>query len=167
MIQFTVVGHAMPGGSKKAFVHPATGRAVIVDASNNKSWRQEVSVAASAAMERAAATDPLRCALSVSFVFYRPRPKGHYGTGRNAGVVKDSAPEFPTTRPDVLKLARAVEDSMTGIVYADDSQIVDERLVKRWGLPERVEIVVRPMDLPDTLELVDGAMTAPMLPLSV
>ena len=144
MIQFTVFGHAMPGGSKKAFVHPAHGRAVIVDASNNKSWRQEVSLAAREAMGRAESTDPLRCALSVSFVFYRPRPKGHYGSGRNAGIVKESAPAFPTTRPDVLKLARAVEDSMTGIVYGDDSQIVDERLVKRWGSPERVEIVVRP-----------------------
>ncbi len=148
MIQFTVYGHAMPGGSKKAFVHPGSGRAVIVDASNNKSWRQEVACAAREAMERAGLADPLLCALSVSFVFYRPRPKGHHGTGRNEGVVKASAPAFPATRPDVLKLARAVEDSLTGIVYGDDAQIVDERLVKRWGSPERCEVVVRPAEEP-------------------
>lgn len=143
MIQFTVYGQAKPAGSKKAFVNPRTGRAVIVDDSKNKSWRQEVALAAAAGMERADECEPLLGALEVTFVFYRPRPKGHFGTGRNAGVVRESAPAFPTTRPDVLKLARAVEDSLTGIVYADDSQIVDERLVKRWGSPERCEITVR------------------------
>jgi Holliday junction resolvase RusA-like endonuclease len=139
-VDFVVYGHAMPGGSKRGFVNPKNGRVIVTEDSNNKPWRQEVAGAARDAM---AGVEPLHGALIVEFTFYRQRPKGHYGSGRNVGLVKGSAPRFPTTRPDVLKLARAVEDALTGIVWVDDSQIVDERLRKLWGVPERCEIVVR------------------------
>lgn len=89
---------------------------------------------------------PLRLALT----FFRPRPKGHYGTGRNAGVLKDSAPDFPTTKPDGLKLARSVEDALTGVVYLDDALIVEGVQRKRYGPRYQVDVVVervRPSDL--------------------
>jgi Holliday junction resolvase RusA-like endonuclease len=35
-----------------------------------------------------------------------------------------------------------VEDALTGIVWEDDSQIIDERLTKRYGTPAGVLIVV-------------------------
>ena len=35
--------------------------------------------------------------------------------------------------PDVLKLARGVEDALTGIVWRDDAQIVNESLNKVVG----------------------------------
>jgi Holliday junction resolvase RusA-like endonuclease len=139
-VSFTVYGVAKPGGSKRAFKHPHTGRIIVTEDSKNRNWRQDVANAGRAAMWP---QEPWLGPLVVEFVFFRPRPKGHYGSGRNAGVVKASAPGRPATRPDVLKLARAVEDALTGIVWRDDAQIVDERLVKVWGEPERVEIVVR------------------------
>lgn len=139
-LRFAVVGVAKPGGSKRAFAHPSTGRIIVTEDSKNKPWRQEVAGAGAVAMgER----DLFLGALAVTFTFVRPRPRGHFGTGRNAGLVKATAPAFPTTRPDVLKLARAAEDALTGIVWRDDSQIVDERLLKVWGAPERLEVVVR------------------------
>lgn len=52
----------------------------------------------------------------------------------------------PATRPDVLKLARCAEDSLTGIVWRDDAQIVEEHLFKYWGEPARVEIEIKPAD---------------------
>jgi Holliday junction resolvase RusA-like endonuclease len=145
-LTFTVFGEAKPGGSKRAFRDPKTDRIVVVDDSGKagRSWRQEVANAGLAARAHAPwgdveATGPL----AVEFTFFRARPKGHYGSGANAGLVKASAPAFPVTRPDALKLARAVEDALTKILWADDSQIVDEVLRKRWGTPERVEISVR------------------------
>lgn len=92
-------------------------------------WRQDVAVAARRAYQGQVFIGPIR----LSLVFYRPRPKGHFGTGRNAGKLKDSAAEYPVQRPDLLKLARAVEDACTTILWADDSQIVEETLGKRWG----------------------------------
>lgn len=143
-MRFTVLGEPQPAGSKKAFVVPAKGggrgRAVVTDANKKaKPWQREVKQAASEAFSGELLRGPVALRLS----FFRPRPKGHYGTGRNAAKVKDSAPGFPTTRPDALKLARAVEDALTGVIWADDAQIVDETLLKRYGEPARCEIEVR------------------------
>lgn len=142
-LRFVVYGQPRPGGSKKAFVNPKTGKAVIVDDSGaaGKSWRQEVATAGRVAVGPDAPL--LLGALAVEFTFYRPRPKGHYGSGANAWVLKASAPPAPITRPDALKLARAVEDALTGILWKDDAQIVQETLRKVWGEPERCEITVR------------------------
>jgi Holliday junction resolvase RusA-like endonuclease len=144
-VAFTVYGEAKPGGSKKGFVDPRSGRVVVVEDSKNKPWRREVAAAglrAIAVGNEAEQPHFPSGALAVEFTFFRPRPLGHYGTGRHAGRVKPTAPLWPTTRPDVLKLARAVEDALTGVVWHDDSQIVDERLRKCYGEPERVEIGV-------------------------
>jgi len=130
-ITFTVYGEPRPAGSKRAFPHPTTGRIIVKDESGKKgeAWRRDVQAAAQAAYDGPLLEGPLR----VAFTFYRPRPKGHYGTGRNAEKLKPSAPRFPITRPDVLKLARAVEDALTGLLWRDDAQIVDERLIKRFA----------------------------------
>jgi Holliday junction resolvase RusA-like endonuclease len=138
-VKFTVFGDAKSAGSKRAFRHPSTGKVVVTETvKGSKSWRQEVRQAAVEA-HQGPLLDSL---LSVAFVFYRPRPPSHYGTGCNAGKVKPSAPRAPGTRPDLLKLARGVEDALTGIVWTDDARIVTETLEKRWGEPARVEIEV-------------------------
>ena len=79
----------------------------------------------------------------VTIGFYFARPRGHYGTGRNASTVRAAAPARMTTMPDVDKLARCALDALTGIVFRDDAQIVDLHAVKRYGEPERAEIMVR------------------------
>lgn len=38
-----------------------------------------------------------------------------------------------TTRPDVDKLARCVLDGLTGVIYADDGQVVAVRLAKQYA----------------------------------
>jgi len=77
-------------------------------------------------------------ALEVSVIFTVPRPKGHFG----ARGLKPSAPAYPTVRPDVTKLLRAVEDACTGIVWRDDAQIVAQHAIKRYGEPACAEIRV-------------------------
>ena len=46
----------------------------------------------------------------IDFLFHRPQ--AHYGTGRNEGNLKPSAPTFPTTRTtgDIDKLCRSTLD---------------------------------------------------------
>ena len=144
-IRFTVYGEARPAGSKRAFVNPRTGKAIVTDASGKKgkTWRTDVREAAGAAYSGPLLHEPLR----VTFTFYRRRPRSHYGTGRNADVLKPSAPSYPTTRPDLLKLSRAVEDALTGLIWHDDSLIAHELLRGRYaddGRP-RVEIEVEPL----------------------
>lgn len=127
---FFVPGIPAPGGSKK-FVGfgKTTGRAIVIDAGGErtKNWRSTV-----AQMSIGAMIDKPRCAgpLRVSLTFYVPRPKGHF---RKNGTLHPRAPEFPQTKPDVLKLARSTEDAMTGLVYTDDAQTVTLLAMKRYA----------------------------------
>ena len=130
-IMIWVPGVPAPGGSKRAFSHAKTGRMVVVDAcERNKEWRETVATFARAQYHRGKLLDG---PIGVEFVFYMPRPKSHYGTGSNANVLKRGAPPWHTTRPDVLKLTRAVEDALTGIVWTDDARIVSELLEKPYS----------------------------------
>jgi Holliday junction resolvase RusA-like endonuclease len=142
-IEFTAYGLPKPAGSKRGFLNKHTGRVSLVDAcKDTKSWQHVVSTAA-----REAYSGPLlRTALVAHFRFYFPRPKAHFGSGKNAAVLKESAPAFLTKAPDALKLSRAVEDSMQGVVYENDSQIVNETIMKEWGEPARVEVCIQPLE---------------------
>ena len=51
---------------------------------------------------------------------------------------------LPSTKPDLDKLARAVLDALTGVVFKDDAQVVDLRVTKRYGTPGVHVIVVQP-----------------------
>jgi Holliday junction resolvase RusA-like endonuclease len=141
-VTFTVYGQAQAAGSKRAFRHPRSGAVIVTDANKKaKPWKREVADAAATAMLAHAVTENgtlVDGALVLTLTFYVPRPKGHYG----ARGLRPSAPPHPTVRPDVLKLARGVEDAMTGVVYRDDSQIVREHLSKVYGEPARVEVIV-------------------------
>lgn len=151
-LSFTVYGKPEPAGSKRAFAirrgGELTGQVAVSDANPRaKSWQREVADAAREAMQLSSDWTPLDvpvlCPVAVSMTFYARRPKGHYGTGRNAAVLKPSAPLYPIGRPDALKLSRGTEDACTGLVWRDDAQVVDLRIGKRYGLPERCEIVVQ------------------------
>jgi len=139
-LTFTVYGHAAPAGSKRAlpFGGRAGGRPIIVDDSKrSRPWKQEIAGVARETMDgRELYDEPLALVL----VFYVPRPRSHYG----ARGLRPTAPEYPAKRPDLLKLARGVEDALSSIVYRDDALIVDEHLSKRYGEPERLEVTVGP-----------------------
>lgn len=137
-ITFYVGGIAKPAGSKRGFPIRRggvfTGRVAITDAcKHTKSWQAQVKHAATEAVKEAGLTQLLEGSLKLTLVFNVSRPKNHYRTGRNASMLRDSAPPFPITKPDLLKLTRAVEDALTGIVWRDDSQVVTEHLAKRFG----------------------------------
>lgn len=61
----------------------------------------------------------------VKLEFVLPRPKSHFGTGKNAGILKKSAPAlYHTKKPDIDNLAKAVLDSLSDLgVWVDDSQV--------------------------------------------
>jgi Holliday junction resolvase RusA-like endonuclease len=140
--EIVVYGTPAPAGSKKAFAIrrqgiPTGQVAVSDDSKRSKPWKSEIRQAVGKAM---AGVAPMEGPLSAAFTFYVRRPLGHYGTGKNTGKVRASAPMLPGVKPDVLKLTRAVEDAMSGCVYRDDAQLTTEVLRKRFGTPERVEI---------------------------
>lgn len=142
-ITFTVYGNAQTAGSKRAFPFKrgdgSLGVRVSDDNPKGQSWKHAVASSAREVFTGSLLLGPL----SVTMRFYRPRPSSHFGKhGLNKAGSEAIA---PATRPDVLKLARAAEDALTGVLWRDDAQIVEEHLYKCWGEPARLEIEIAEM----------------------
>lgn len=141
VFQVKVYGTPQQRGSKSPYVpkhkdgslvtRPNGNPLVVVRDSNKKSgdWMTAVRQAAGEVWQGDLLDEPL--ILQVRFWF--ARPKGHYGTGRNAGRVKPSAPRRHAQEPDLSKLVRCLEDALTGVVYRDDRLIASYRRTgKAW-----------------------------------
>lgn len=122
-IEFTVLGTPRPQGSKRH-----VGHGIMVEMSKHlKPWRQEIS---GTALALGAGMFGPHVPLELTLNFYFTKPKS---AKRRA----------MTTRPDSSKLLRAVEDALTGILYADDAQIVETHIRKHYGGPDRVQIRIQ------------------------
>lgn len=74
--------------------------------------------------------------LEVAITFTFERAGGHFGTGRNANVLKPSAPAHFMKTPDVDKAIRAVLDALTTAgVWHDDRQVVTVTGRKVYATP--------------------------------
>lgn len=128
---FFVDGVPATAGSKR---HVGKGR-IIDSCKRNGAWRKCVQLAARQAMTGDLPwTVDTPLAADFEFVVQRP-----------AGTPKHIV--APVKRPDLLKMARAVEDALTGIAYHDDSQIVAETLAKRFARPNEpigVHVTIEP-----------------------
>lgn len=52
----------------------------------------------------------------------------------------------PTVKPDGSNVIKAVEDALNGIAWVDDRQIVDERIIKLYGIQPRTEVTIWEME---------------------
>lgn len=86
---------------------------------------------------------PFTCPLDVTVRIYMPLLKSFSGVKREAaiqGLIR------PAVKPDASNIAKAVEDALNKVAYADDGQIVDLRIRKLYGVDPRVEIDVLPLN---------------------
>lgn len=139
LVDVYVRGIPAPQGSKRH-----VGRGILVESSKKvKPWRDAVRSTVAEAWQDGMLDEPV----VVDMWFYFPRPAGHYGTGRNAKVLKPSAPSFPAGPPDVDKLARSTMDGITAAgFWRDDARVVDLVGRKRYCEPDEhpgARIIVR------------------------
>jgi Holliday junction resolvase RusA-like endonuclease len=153
-LTFTAYGRPQPAGSKRAFPLRRKDGSIGVSVSDAnpkaKDWQFDVQGAALRELVVLGMDGHMpvfNCPVVLDLRFYLARPKGHMGTGRNAEQVKASAPAYPVTKPDTTKLVRGVEDALTGILWRDDAQIVDQHAAKFYTTRdrERCEIAVSPL----------------------
>lgn len=145
-VTFFVEGTPRPQGSKRGFIRG--GRVVLAETSKyHKEWRKAVSDAAKDAMK---STPRLEGHLLLELDFYFKRPKSHYRTGKYSCELRKDAPTHHIKTPDLDKLIRSVDDSLTGIVFEDDSQVVEVLARKHWAggweyTSEGVKVFVKEM----------------------
>jgi len=159
-IEVTVLGTPAPKGSGRAMLNRKTGKAIHVPSGSKqnkaalRSWDvavRESAIQALHAAEWNQTPDPDRPLfvddpLLVQIVFRIRRPAGHWG---KRGL-KPKAPAFPAVKPDLDKITRATLDSLTGIIFDDDSRIIRsvcEKYYSRSGY-EGATIIVEPMPPP-------------------
>lgn len=81
----------------------------------------------------------LEGALRVSLQFFVPIPKSF---SKKRRIDAHEGRILPTPKPDLDNLAKLVLDACNGVVYKDDSCIVDEANSKRYSTQPRVVITV-------------------------
>jgi Holliday junction resolvase RusA-like endonuclease len=134
-VRFRAQGHPVTQGSKRAYV--VNGRPVMVEsARGHKLWRHAVNDEARRAYgDRPPLTGPVMVTLAFDIQPPKSKPKRTrtWPVGARSG--------------DLDKLARCCLDSLTGVAYLDDAQVVMAIVAKDWAGPAGpgVTITVRPV----------------------
>ena len=93
-------------------------------------------------VQEKAPKEPFIEPIAITLVFYVARPQNHYGTGRNKAQLKENAPEFSITRPDIDNYCKLIFDALNGVFWKDDSQICHLVAVKKYSERPRTGIVI-------------------------
>lgn len=143
-LQFRVYGLPAPQGSKRH-----VGNGVMVEMSKKvKPWRQDVVQAALDAIRNNPTFETLTGPVAVRVTFYFPRPKYHFGTGKNAGLLKAGAPVYQTTNPDVDKCVRSTFDALTTAgVWRDDNLAADISARKMFDTLPGASVRITPLQV--------------------
>ena len=136
-LHFRVYGEARPQGSMKALMRPGSRYPIVTsDNTKLKPWRDLVADGASRAIaaQSPEARQLFLHGVRLTLAFYLTRPKS---------LPKRATAH--TTKPDLDKLVRSCCDSLTNVVFRDDSQVCELVTAKHYaaiGRPPYVDITV-------------------------
>lgn len=133
-IAFSVPGAPVPKGRPRATT--IAGRARLYTPARTSTYESTVRLFAAQAM---AGAEPVTGPLFVLMTFVLPVPQS-WSKRKQAAALAGEV--YPTGKPDSTNLAKAVEDGCNGVVWVDDSQIVDTTIRKRYGSVPRAQITV-------------------------
>ena len=130
-ISFKVVGIPGAQGSKTLTRYGA----MMESSKKVKPWRQDIRYTALEFYKSPPIVNPV--VVTIEFIF--PRPKSHFGTGKNARRLRDKAPRFliSSQTGDIDKLCRSTLDGLStkagGTVIEDDSLVISLSAEKRYA----------------------------------
>lgn len=116
-------------------------RVVAYEKKEMKVWRAECSKLIKEAFET---EELIESPIAIDATFYIRPPK--YISSKKKLKEKLEAEEiFCSKKPDIDNYLKALLDSMTGIVFKDDGQVVECRARKLYSLKSRIEFVIKEM----------------------
>lgn len=145
-----IFGPPVGMGSKRAFIVKAKAQLVDANSAKLRSFQAELKDALREAMHQDA-LNLMYGPVGLEVEVVMQRPKSHYGTGKNALVLKPDAPHWCQTKPDLDKVIRAVGDCATGIVVMDDAQFASlgesvKRYQSTWADTPGVRVTIWELD---------------------
>ena len=93
-----------------------------------------------AAIEAMGSSEPLETPVSLYLYIRVPIPKSC--TKKRLEAIGNGS-EKPTKKPDASNILKSVEDGMNGVVYHDDSQIINLHVTKVYSSLPGVDICVK------------------------
>jgi len=109
------------------FASLGNGRPVAFTPAKTRKYEAALRYAAQQAMNgRALLTGPLSMTVTATM----PVPQSWSGKKQRAALAGEI---MPTKRPDADNFGKLAADSLNTVVFADDSQIVDWRVIKLYG----------------------------------
>ncbi|AKG05541.1 hypothetical protein AAV35_012800 [Salimicrobium jeotgali] len=139
MVEFTIPGAPVAQGRPRAGKN-RYGKTVMYDPAASRNYKKQVKLIA----QQHAPKKPLEGPLNVFIVVHRPMPKSFSKQHRKqaeAGIIR------PKTKPDNTNYAKGIEDAMNGVIYKDDSMIVDLIVSKFYSEVPRVEVQVTELEV--------------------
>ena len=143
MIAFTIPGE--PQGKGRARVGKIGGHARMFTPAKTVAYEGLIAMAAQQAM---AGASPMQgaCTIEVECIFAMPKSMSkRHRVEALAGRMR------PTKKPDGDNVLKAVCDGINGVVWVDDVQAVDQRVIKRYGETPGVSVRVAPLHVESTL----------------
>ena len=92
------------------------------------------------AIEAMGSSEPLETPVSLYLYIRVPIPKSC--TKKRLQAIENGS-EKPTKKPDASNILKSVEDGMNGVVYHDDSQIINIHVTKVYSSLPGVDICVK------------------------
>ena len=135
MVTFKVDGN--PVGKQRARY---VKRGNFVQAYTPEKTRTYESLIKEKAIEAMGSSEPLETPVTL-YLYIRVCPPKSYSKKRIEACLNGS--EQPIRKPDASNILKSVEDGMNGVVYKDDSQIVNIHVTKVYSSEAGVDICVK------------------------
>ena len=135
MIKFTVYGEPVAQGRPR--FNTESGRAY--DPAKSRNYK---SIGRDAALEVRPVV-PLDKPLDVTIKIFKSIPKSF---SKKKAVMAQNRAIRPTTKPDVSNVCKGIEDALNGLIWKDDSQIVNLLVKKFYSDTPRVEIEIEELE---------------------
>ena len=80
--------------------------------------------------------------IDLELTFCYKRPRSHYRSKNKKLILKEDAGFYKSSRSDLDNLVKFVADSLQGVFYKDDAQIVSLNANKVWGSEDYVYVKI-------------------------
>lgn len=87
----------------------------------------------------------LNSALAVEIDIFKIPPKSISKVKKNHTELKNET-LTPITKPDVDNYAKGIKDALNGVIWTDDSKVVDLRVRKFYSLNPRAEVRIKELN---------------------